>query len=781
MKNIIQIILSLSCLFYSAISSGQIEFIENKGQVIDQFGKLRNDIFFYGQDQGLKFNLNDKGYSYELMRPENSDKESLEQKINIARVDMLLVNSSIDSDNILPNDENLCYLNFYNLPDENHVLHVSTFSTLEVREVYDGIDMVFHGKENLKYDFVVHPGSNYQQIKIEVAGGKVHLNEKGQVIISTSLGDIVEEAPLCFQNGRLLDSRWIVNENILQFEVDNINPNETLIIDPSVRAWGTYFGGEQLDRAEKVSANALGEVTTVGITNSTMNIATVGAHQTTINANEDCFISHYNANGIKLWSTYYGGEAQDWAHSCDIDPLNNDILVVGRTMSKTNITTIGSHQEICAGPLEGFLARFDNSGALLWATYYGGSGSDHIRDCSVDELGFIYACGTSDSDEINAISTPGSHQETRLGAGTNAFLVKFDSNGNRLWGTFYGGSQPVSGIGSGGTESTGCASEPGAVYLVGRTSVVNEISTLGAHQPTHAGNNNFDGFLVRFTDAGVREWGTYYGGTESEEVSSCAVGTDGAIYITGVTRSSNFLSIATPGTHQSSKSGFDDGFLAKFSRLGIREWGTYFGGPDSDQIFDCSTDLNGNIFICGMTNSSTQISTTGSFQPAWSGSWDAFLANFDENGYNLVSTYYGGIDDDRGLSCFADEIGSVYMCGLTQSTAGGIISTPGSDLELYQGGTDAYLVKFSNDFLKISNHGIDFSTPFIIYPNPTEGLIWLSEVEDLESEEYFLYDLNGEFLFSGQNIKGQPLDLSNLSSGIYILRIGKMNFRIVKS
>jgi hypothetical protein len=94
------------------------------------------------------------------------------------------------------------------------------------------------------------------------------------------------------------------------------------------------------------------------------------------------------------------------------------------------------------------------------------------------------------------------------------------------------------------------------------------IATAGSHQSSFGGGYYSDGFLVKFNSNGVRQWGTYYGGSGSEYYYfSVAIDGSGYVYLAGSTGSSD--SIATAGSHQCSYGGGSvygcDAFLVKFS------------------------------------------------------------------------------------------------------------------------------------------------------------------------------------------------------------------------
>ncbi len=64
-------------------------------------------------------------------------------------------------------------------------------------------------------------------------------------------------------------------------------------------------------------------------------------------------------------------------------------------------------------------------------------------------------------------------------------------------------------------------------------------------------------------------------------------------------------------------------------------WGTYFGGVGRDGVQGSCCDKSGNVFICGVTSSVTNLATTGSYNTLYSGQSDAMLAKFNSYGNSL--------------------------------------------------------------------------------------------------------------------------------------------------
>src|SRR6185503_18606258 len=116
---------------------------------------------------------------------------------------------------------------------------------------------------------------------------------------------------------------------------------------------------------------------------------------------------------------------------------NNRIIITGQTITKSGIATNGTFLTTYIGGWYGdaFLAKFDTSGALLWGTYYGDS-ITFGTNIAEGRNGNIYLTGYTEGQSY--IASAGAYQQG-LNGFENAFLAAFSTNGQRLWGTYYGG------------------------------------------------------------------------------------------------------------------------------------------------------------------------------------------------------------------------------------------------------------------------------------------------------------------------------------------------------
>ncbi len=691
--------------------SQKVFFTENSGQVVNQKMQPRPDVLFGGVVGNMAFHLRKNGISYQLNEADKyANVKEIPKKTLRYRLDLDWINCNSNCQ-IKKEGTHKDYNNFYDEPYPNGITHVKSYDKVMYQKIYPGIDLKFYGKEQiLKYDFVVQPGANTSEIQLKVKGAtKITLQEDGSILIKTPLGDIYEGAPFALQDGKKINVKWKIKNDILSFETDEYDKTKILVIDPAVRLWGTLYGTAGNEYGRSCITDTLGNVYLAGsidapsVVNGTI-IATTGSHQDTSILFQNGFLVKFDPNGVRIWGTYYGGFVSTTIRSCCVDSLNS-IYIAGAIGqgSLANAATSGAHQTNYGGGFrDAFLAKFNTAGVRIWGTYYGGSINDLAYSCSTDRFGNVFMCGNTNSSvtaNASSIATPGSHQPNFGGGLQDDFLVKFNTNGVRQWGTFYGGGDA--------DYSFDCSTDTaGNVFIVGWTMSPTNISTSGSQQPAMLGVN-YNGYLVKFNKNGVRKWGTYYGGcyltSIGSTVTACATDIAGNVIIVGAAPAYTNNVIATNNSYQQYANGVDDGFLAKFDTAGVRQWGTYIGGnglPGTECVNEVVTDKLGNIYLVGTTPSSDHIATPLVHQTIYGGGVDdGFLMKFDDIGQLQWGTYYGGAYSDEAYGCAIGKYNALYITGMTyHQLTDNIFASPGCHQPIPggAGNSDAYLAKFYN-------------------------------------------------------------------------------------
>jgi hypothetical protein len=672
-------------------------FVENKGQMVDQYGNARADVQFKIKSNDVQMFVGNGEIHYQWASMTADMKATVpiktmeqlktvgEQGIDVYRLDLKLVGANPNAAVIKEQVQDY-YENHSIAALDYKQVQAKSYNRITYKNVYPNIDWVFHIKDNkVEHDFVVKPGGNVSDIQMQYSGSeKIEINADGSLTVTTPKGTITEAAPYAFQqDGKRVQAHYVLQGNTVRF--NNSAYQGTLTIDPAI-SWSTYFGGNGLyEQIGGLDMSNTDRLYFLMFTFGADNIITTGAYQTTFQGFTDLILAKFNTAGALIWATYYGGPDQEMGNSLVCDSIGN-VYVGAQTLSTSGISSLGAHQTTYGGGTSDVaIIKFDSTGNRLWATYYGGSDADENVMLNV-ENNKLYVAGYTRS--TSQIATSGAHKSS-LVHGSDLFLAKFTLDGVRQWATYYGGES------SEGLSVSLATDGNGGVYLASTTSSVADIATPSAHQTTKGAS--WDGFIVKFNTEGVRQWATYYGGDGSDMIYGAhgiVIDDEGYIYIAGETESTN--NIATSGSYQNTNGGLYDAFIVKFNNEGVRQWATYFGGLEDEKQTTLFYE-NGNIWLTGSTNSSQNISSVNGMDTSYSGGFvygDAIMTKFDTSGNMLYSSYYGDVGPEIGVYIVMDSEGYLYMGGVTGSVSG--ISTPGSYMPNYPGAFlwASYITKF---------------------------------------------------------------------------------------
>ncbi len=612
-----KIILSIACLLICALVNAQnqslitsspendLEFIPNKGQIEDMQGKSRADILYLAHAGPVEVFLRDKGLSYVIstlknpkLIPGNKDDDTVGQEVveshhhwlklrnepfKICRVDMDFVGAlHAVTKNHMPTDG---FLNYYNPLCPNGITNIKAYESVLYKGIYPNIDISFKGTFNkgLKYDLIINPGGNPDIIKMKYTGTEDVQIADGKLLLIAFTGKMEEKIPKIYQN---------------------INGTEVNIEGEYVLY---HKGKDSLDG------------TIVGIKVKNYNKA-------------------YPLVIDPWWASYCGGSADDEAYACALDNPGNT-LVSGVTTSTNFPVSVGAFQTSLVGSMNAFVVKFDQNGHRLWATYYGGSGSDGAYGITADINNNVFITGNTTS--TNFPVSAGAFQTLYGGSSEDAFVVKFDPNGIRQWGTYCGGS----GYDIGNAVTTDYA---GNVAITGYTNSNDFPVSLAAFQTTFGGA--YDAFVVKFDPNGNQLWGTYFGGASNDESFGISADSKGNIAFTGITYSTNFPISA--GCFQSTP---DNGFVAELDPSGNRLWATYYGMQGNG----CAVDKSNNVVIAGVAGDA--VATPGVFQTTFT-TGDGFAAKFNPGGNRVWATFNNtNVSEGGDYAMTVDDANNVYL------------------------------------------------------------------------------------------------------------------------
>lgn len=665
-------------------------FMENKGQWNDQI--LLKSRFEGGnlwvQQHKILFHIQD--YS-ELHAVHVGEQHRSELRLRQDVVHLNFVGSN-EVTEVRKSNPSVDYCNFFIGNDSKKwASDVRRYSEVNLVNLYQGIDLKFiEQQQQLKYEFHVAPHVSPSLIQLEYQGQeKISIDRKGNLILETRLGKIMEEKPYAYQiiNGKIktVACAFSLEQNRLTFKLGAYNEDFKLILDP-VLIFATYSGSVTDNFGMTATYGYDGTAYSAGTIYgnsyptpddnafdiaSNFTVQNIGTYVTT-----DAFISKYSADGTTMiWTTFLGGgddtQGTETSHSLICDRQNN-VYIYGAT-SSVDFPIQNGFQSTHGGGLP-LAVQFNGSN-------FGTQGSDiYVAKISSDGHNLLASTyiGGSNNDGVNYKITSGNYSS----------VAAYDSLTTN-YGDQFRGEIMLDSLGN---------------CLVASCSRSTDFPVLNAVLSSNQGQQ--DGVIFKLnSNLSALIFSTYIGGSNNDACYSVKIDSSYNIVFAGGTSSINMPS--TFGAWQSSyNGGKSDGFVGKLNNNGtILQRISYVGTPDYDQAFFVEIDRNDQVFLVGQSRNGMFPIFNSAYSNPNSGQ---FIAKLNEDLTVLVSaTQFGSgqMKVDISPSAFLVDIcGNIYVSGwganVIQSldqlsnmpvTADAFQSTPPN-------GFDFYLLVLERDF-----------------------------------------------------------------------------------
>jgi len=656
----------LALLIYmpSMSFSQGLNFVKNNGQVhtlgLDNEAKpLYTFSCAYYNVQFYKDH-----YAYHLFSDATKD------SILVSRVEMWF-EDAVGQTELLATNKSNSYTNFY----KNNASHtnISAFNSLTYKNVWNGVDIHFYVKNgDLKFDYIIQPEAE-NGFKINVKGADVQAND-GVLSYTSKAIHFDEEIPESYWISEGKEKRPYKGINL---EVENgtisytyvSHREKTLVIDPVIYSEKnfSYYGGIQTDFLYDMELFSNGDRLIGGYTFSLNNIATVGAYQQFV-SDIDAYIAKFDAQGNRIWATYFGGTDQEQLFDFAINSLD-EIIITGNTSSISGIATPGAYQTTLMSMDDAYLAKFDQNGQLIWGTYFGGNDHDFIAGVTTDINDKIIITGHSTSSNYPlTVDAFTSNVTTGI---ERAIVAAFNTNGALLFSSLVGDST--------GSGRAVVSNNVGEVFFVGETSSNSDISSGNSFQNSFLGVK--DAFIMKLGTNYQPVWGTYNGGFSEDIAVDLALDNANNILVVGHTSSDTLIS--SVGAFQELKSSYEDAFILKFDSAGNKLWGTYSGANGTDYLNAIDIE-NNEIWVSGYSTSTNGFSDSTSLQPLNNGGYDNILLHYDLMGNQIWSSFYGGNGDDFSNCLIYIDTNKILLGGYTNSMN---LATVNAHQNYYGGGS----------------------------------------------------------------------------------------------
>lgn len=350
--------------------------------------------------------------------------------------------------------------------------------------------------------------------------------------------------------------------------------------------WNTFLGSADEDIARAVTWDRQGNIYVLGRSD-----ATWGAPVAPYNGPRDSFVAKLAPDGRLLWNTFL---APNSGGREIVASRDGGVLVTGECPS-----TWGAPIRAFSVASEGYVAKLDADGNLLWNTFLGGNDMDMAMALAEDPEGNLYVAGGS-------MGTWGSPNQAHTGTGNyDGCLAKLDADGRLIWNAFYGSAayDIFNGIE---------VDRAGNLILVGEGA-----GNWGNPIQEYSGGDN-EVFASKVDRNGNLIWNTFMGTFRNDRIPSVAVDGNGHAYVTG-------YSEVSWGEPWNSFSGGKEAFAAKLDSSGNRLWNAFLGSALEDLAYAVAADGNGNIGVVG-----TSDAAWGGPVRAYTGDVDVFVALISE-------------------------------------------------------------------------------------------------------------------------------------------------------
>ena len=516
--------------------------------------------------------------------------------------------------------------------------NVAVYNAVVYHDLYPNTDLkVYTAANAMKYDFILRPGARVEDISMAYRGVQKTRIQNGNIIIHTSVLDIVELRPYAYQeiDGREIpvEIKYRLKDNRITFDVGDYDSTIPLVIDPYLY-FSTYTGSSADNWGTTGCYDSYKNTYTSGVVFDVGYPISLGAYDGSYNGNCDIGIFKFDTSGSqRLYATYLGGSLADMPHSMYVNSMD-ELVIFGTTGSADFPVTPSAYDTSFNGgtslQYEGgttinfpngsdiFICRFNSTGSQLQAsTYVGGSGNDGLN--------------YRNSFDGRTIMLGNDSLYYNYGDGARGEIITDDLNN---------------------------------IYVGSTTTSTDFPVTQNCIQSASGGRQDGVVFKIDYNLSNML-WSTYLGGNKDDAVYSIDCDNEYNVVVCGGTNSWNFPATVN-AYRQYYYGGSADGFVSKISYYGTSLISSsYFGSLNYDQCYFVRCGKNNDVFLFGQTKATgSTLIHNANYNTPNSGQ---FLARLKPNLDTLVwSTVFGTGNGEPNLSptAFAVDIcNRIYLSG----------------------------------------------------------------------------------------------------------------------
>jgi hypothetical protein len=362
-------------------------------------------------------------------------------------------------------------------------------------------------------------------------------------------------------------------------------------------------------------------------------------------------VQFVNAQGWE-WTYGFGAPSQSNAKGMAIttDAKGNSYVTGYFTGAKMDFPPVTLQS---AGTSDAFVAKYDINGKLVWIKQISGLDLEVGHGIALDGKNNVYVCG-----EFGSVANFG-HEIllTALAAGSDAFLAKYDNDGNIIWATLAGNAPPIGIFYNSATAYAIDVDLAGNSYITGWFNHAAKFGNNITLTCNGALPDDYDMFVARYDTNGTVVWAQQGGGILADEGRGISVTSNGQCFVTGrfSTAQANFS-----GHTLSCNNGNFDAYVASYNALGVLLWTAQNKDIASVPVVlnNCianaiDNDGDGNSYVTGYFYGTQHFGATA-FTSANSFNADAFTIKIDTKGNIIWARQEGGDNSEYGKAVSVD-------------------------------------------------------------------------------------------------------------------------------
>lgn len=377
------------------------------------------------------------------------------------------------------------------------------------------------------------------------------------------------------------------------------------------------------------------------------------------------FTSFQSYSQVFEWAAHFANSGVSYSEAICID-FESSVITAGRFTTEMDFDpSPNSYILTPSGTGDGFIAKLDSSGALVWAKQLTGTGSAYIMDMELDSEGNIYCTGWfSDSVDFDPGPNMDFHVELSEDGGsqTDIFIIKLSNSGDLVWVRTFGA--PTYSITGANWERGNALDIDGFsnVYVIGSFADTVDFDFGPDIHEVIVAPGERGAFILKVDQDGNFLWVKTWVELNPIDVAVDALGNP---HITG---KFNGLVDFDPGQNTYNLAAFNQAvFVSKLTSEGEFDWARKLGSGFWEEGNCIAVDNDGNVYSGG------RFDYTEDFDPGpdeffltpigTASQWDGYISKLDPEGQFVWAVGFGGSSHDEVRDLVIDSLGNVLCTG----------------------------------------------------------------------------------------------------------------------